>query len=161
MLTSKSIVTKYLYKKSILDSGDQSELSYLLFLCILRPKCEALITSLKNTYLLYRSQLALIVQDNQAITISSYKTKGKLQTFFLVEDGEGEQKPNVSYATGSLHDPVQVSATLHYLHSHLLHRESTVQACGYRPANCGKTRHEKKTKRTTTGRLYITFHVKS
>lgn len=161
MLTSKSIVTKYLYKKSILDSGDQSELSYLLFLCILRPKCEALITSLKNTYLRYRSQLALIVQDNQAITISSYKTKGKLQTFFLVEDGEGEQKPNVSYATGSLHDPVQVSATLHYLHSHLLHRESTLQACGYRPANCGKTRHEKKTKRTTTGRLYITFHVKS
>lgn len=62
MLTSNSIITKYLYKPSILDTGDQSELSYLLFLCILRPKCEVLITSLKK----YTSTISLLPRTDCA-----------------------------------------------------------------------------------------------
>lgn len=45
---------------------------------------------LKKIYIYHIAHLALIVPDNQAITISSYKTKENLQTLlFFVEDGEG------------------------------------------------------------------------
>jgi len=74
---------------------------------------------------------------------------------------EGEQKPKVSYAIGSLRDPVHVSPTLCYSHFHLLHRESALQGCGYRPANCEKPYTKRKTNRTTTGKLCITFLDKS
>lgn len=74
--------------------------------------------------------------------------------FFLWKmEKEGEQKPKVSYAIGSLRDPVHVSPTLCYSHFHLLHRESALQGCGYRPANCEKPYTKRKTNRTTTGKL--------